>query len=353
MNALYRALICFSGAAFASSIGSPSARGETLRVYLSAEGWDTARPAPQPVPQQTDPVFPVGPSRVYVWAQALTGNDLTTWLGLDFQVELPPDAVITGIAGFNPTFSGGGPPLVRWTIAQVSGGHFLLFAAFSQHYGLRRVPYADGFVSDAVPGSHVLLGYLDISSPSGGEVWLEFGPDGGFFCPAPGSHTVEFGFGDPPLPANAPGGTRSASPDAYIVGASAPGACCLKPLGCNCELLSDADCATAGGLFLGAGTSCVGNCPGGPTELRCILGECIFVPECVGGPPCPCANQTPGDANCDDSVNVLDINAFVLSISDPVAYLSQFSCLENCDVNLDGSIDVLDINPFIALLSAG
>lgn len=60
----------------------------------------------------------------------------------------------------------------------------------------------------------------------------------------------------------------------------------------------------------------------------------------------------PGDLNCDGEVNILDINPFVLALSDPVAYTAAFP---NCnialgDLNNDGELNVLDINPFIAAL---
>ena len=63
---------------------------------------------------------------------------------------------------------------------------------------------------------------------------------------------------------------------------------------------------------------------------------------------------TPGDLNCDGSVNFGDINPFVL-------YLSNFSSWQatypNCppdngDINSDGTYPSFrDINPFVALLS--
>ncbi|TWT41126.1 Reprolysin (M12B) family zinc metalloprotease [Phycisphaerae bacterium RAS1] len=63
----------------------------------------------------------------------------------------------------------------------------------------------------------------------------------------------------------------------------------------------------------------------------------------------------PGDMNCDGNVNVLDINAFTLALSDPVAYAAAYpGCnILNGDLNGDGLVNVLDINPFVALLSGG
>ncbi|TWT42306.1 hypothetical protein RAS1_34360 [Phycisphaerae bacterium RAS1] len=62
-----------------------------------------------------------------------------------------------------------------------------------------------------------------------------------------------------------------------------------------------------------------------------------------------------GDLNCDGSTNVLDINPFVLALSDPAAFVASFpTCpLENGDVNGDGHTDILDINPLVTLIAGG
>ncbi|TWT45353.1 Serine protease AprX [Phycisphaerae bacterium RAS1] len=62
-----------------------------------------------------------------------------------------------------------------------------------------------------------------------------------------------------------------------------------------------------------------------------------------------------GDMNCDGQVNILDINAFTLAISDPAAYALQYpGCnIDNGDINGDGNVDILDINGFVSLLSGG
>ncbi|TWT41948.1 hypothetical protein RAS1_30720 [Phycisphaerae bacterium RAS1] len=59
-----------------------------------------------------------------------------------------------------------------------------------------------------------------------------------------------------------------------------------------------------------------------------------------------------GDLNCDGEVNILDINAFILAITDPAAYAAAYP---DCNINLadcngDGDENILDINPFISLL---
>ncbi|TWT45184.1 FG-GAP repeat protein [Phycisphaerae bacterium RAS1] len=61
----------------------------------------------------------------------------------------------------------------------------------------------------------------------------------------------------------------------------------------------------------------------------------------------------PGDMNCDGQLNVLDINAFVLALSDPGGYSGQYPECEllNGDLDGNGGVDVLDINPFVAALA--
>lgn len=59
-----------------------------------------------------------------------------------------------------------------------------------------------------------------------------------------------------------------------------------------------------------------------------------------------------GDANCDGSVNGMDIQAFVLALGDPGQYALQYpGCdIASADVNQDGSVNGLDIDPFAQLL---
>ncbi|TWT39990.1 hypothetical protein RAS1_43810 [Phycisphaerae bacterium RAS1] len=68
-----------------------------------------------------------------------------------------------------------------------------------------------------------------------------------------------------------------------------------------------------------------------------------------------CDAATLGDMNCDGTVDILDINPFVLALSDPAAYAAAFpDCNVNLgDINGDGEVNVLDINPFVALVSGG
>ena len=62
-----------------------------------------------------------------------------------------------------------------------------------------------------------------------------------------------------------------------------------------------------------------------------------------------------GDLNCDGSVNFVDINPFVLRLSNPTAYQAAYpGCPNaNADINADGSVNFRDINPFVALLAGG
>ncbi|MCG3125360.1 MAG: hypothetical protein CHACPFDD_00178 [Phycisphaerae bacterium] len=59
-----------------------------------------------------------------------------------------------------------------------------------------------------------------------------------------------------------------------------------------------------------------------------------------------------GDMNCDGSVNGFDVDGFVLALSDPVGYVTQYpNCdIANGDVNADGSVNGFDVDGFVALL---
>ncbi len=62
----------------------------------------------------------------------------------------------------------------------------------------------------------------------------------------------------------------------------------------------------------------------------------------------------PGDLNCDGVVTFLDINPFVLALSDPAGYAQQYpDChITNGDLNGDGQVTFADINPFVALFGS-
>ena len=62
-----------------------------------------------------------------------------------------------------------------------------------------------------------------------------------------------------------------------------------------------------------------------------------------------------GDVNCDGSINVFDIDPFVLALVDPAAYATAHpGCrIDNADCNGDGDVNVFDIDPFVSLLVGG
>ncbi|MCG3128177.1 MAG: hypothetical protein CHACPFDD_03053 [Phycisphaerae bacterium] len=61
---------------------------------------------------------------------------------------------------------------------------------------------------------------------------------------------------------------------------------------------------------------------------------------------------SPGDVNCDGSVNGFDVDPFALALSSPAQYALDFPCcdISKADVNLDGSINGFDVDPFVELL---
>jgi hypothetical protein len=87
------------------------------------------------------------------------------------------------------------------------------------------------------------------------------------------------------------------------------------------------------------------------TQGGVILGTTSPSPGASGEVYLP-RHVTLGDMNCDGVVDFRDINAFVLAISDPVAYAARYpDCdIRNGDVNGDGAVDFRDINPFVGLL---
>ena len=61
---------------------------------------------------------------------------------------------------------------------------------------------------------------------------------------------------------------------------------------------------------------------------------------------------SPGDLNCDGTVNAFDIEPFLLALFSPQEYSARFpNCnINNADVNSDGNIDAFDIEPFLHVL---
>ena len=73
--------------------------------------------------------------------------------------------------------------------------------------------------------------------------------------------------------------------------------------------------------------------------------------ECEGD---PCSGQERGDTNGDGSINSLDIDPFVVAVSNPAQYNVNYApLLWECtgDINCDGSMNSLDIDPFVECLS--
>ncbi len=63
-----------------------------------------------------------------------------------------------------------------------------------------------------------------------------------------------------------------------------------------------------------------------------------------------------GDTNNDGTVDTLDIDPFVLLLTDPAGYAAAFPGVDPLavgDINMDTVVDTLDIDPFVALLTAG
>ena len=62
-----------------------------------------------------------------------------------------------------------------------------------------------------------------------------------------------------------------------------------------------------------------------------------------------------GDVNCDGSIDSLDIDPFVLALTNPSGYATTYpDCHINlADCNADGSINSLDIDPFVDALVGG
>ena len=79
-----------------------------------------------------------------------------------------------------------------------------------------------------------------------------------------------------------------------------------------------------------------------------------------------CSYQRRGDANCDNAVNVFDIDAFVIALAQgqaaweaayggPLPWRPYYDCGYTClnDCNADGAVNVFDIDPFVELLIGG
>ena len=150
------------------------------------------------------------------------------------------------------------------------------------------------------------------------------------------------------------------------------GACCMPDGSCLQNFTFQ--CAAAGGIFHGAGTSCTPNpcpqpvgaccfgtvCAADQTEAACAGSGGDWVgPLTTCGPPDPCQAPSgcPGDSNCDGGISWRDIDYFVAAISGEQPWRDMFSpgtpsCpYANNDANGDGAVSWRDIDPFVALMN--
>jgi len=59
--------------------------------------------------------------------------------------------------------------------------------------------------------------------------------------------------------------------------------------------------------------------------------------------------------NCDCAINIIDIDAFILALLDPVAFGSAYPGCDifHGDMNHDGAVDGLDIHSFVTCILGG
>jgi hypothetical protein len=69
----------------------------------------------------------------------------------------------------------------------------------------------------------------------------------------------------------------------------------------------------------------------------------------------PADAPTIGDLNCDGSIDVFDIDPFVLALATPEAYVAAYPDCDYmlADINGDGAVNAFDIDPFVILLTGG
>jgi hypothetical protein len=150
------------------------------------------------------------------------------------------------------------------------------------------------------------------------------------------------------------------------------GACC--DLWVQCTEVSVYDCAAIAGNWLGADTTCGGDCDGDGTADVCMLAlglaedcnengipdNCDILSgtscdENGNGIPDECEFRLRGDLNCDGVVNGYDIDPFVVALTDEAAYHEQYPCCNygNADCNFDGEVNGYDIDAFVTILTGG
>jgi hypothetical protein len=82
---------------------------------------------------------------------------------------------------------------------------------------------------------------------------------------------------------------------------------------------------------------------------------CDLCPGTPPGTPVNASGCLRGDVNCDGLVNNGDIDPFVLALTDPVGYATQYpGCdIHNADCNGDDLVNNGDIDAFVMLLTGG
>ena len=108
----------------------------------------------------------------------------------------------------------------------------------------------------------------------------------------------------------------------------------------------DADCNDDGTL-----DDCQPDCNHNGEPDDCDISSGTSQDNDGNGIPDEC--QILGDLNCDGSINSLDVDPFVLAMTEPGEYGVQHpECdIYNADCNSDGSINSLDVDPFVGLLT--
>ena len=96
-----------------------------------------------------------------------------------------------------------------------------------------------------------------------------------------------------------------------------------------------------------------------PVRSRTTLMVCLLISFATLG-PVPAGfgaggGRLVGDLNCDGEVDFFDIDPFVLALTDPDTYLSEYPDCDilNADLNGDGVVSFFDIDPFVELLVGG
>jgi hypothetical protein len=98
---------------------------------------------------------------------------------------------------------------------------------------------------------------------------------------------------------------------------------------------------------------CERDCNGNGVPDDCDIASGFSADVNGNGIPDEC--DVPGDLNCDGLVNGYDIDPFVLALTDPAAYASDYpDCYAmNADLNHDGEVNGYDIDPFVLRLTGG